>query len=109
MIKNFKLRDLPHVPSAFVSMKKMLAKYDLLQNKNIAVVANQTSTIGATHIVDSLISLGIKVKKAFAPEHGFRGTADAGEKVTDGKDKKTGIPILSLYGRKNRLLTIANR
>lgn len=75
---------------------------DLLQNKNIAVVANQTSTIGTTHIVDSLISLGIKVKKAFAPEHGFRGTADAGEKVADGKDKKTGIPILSLYGRKNR-------
>ena len=73
-----------------------------LKGKNIAIVANQTSTIGNTHIIDSLISLGINVAKAFAPEHGFRGTADAGEKVADGKDKKTGTPILSLYGRKNR-------
>ncbi len=74
----------------------------LLQGKKVAIVANQTSVIQNTHLVDSLIALGIDVKKVFAPEHGFRGTADAGEKVADGKDKKTGISILSLYGRKNR-------
>ena len=74
----------------------------LLKGKKIAVVANQTSTIGTVHLVDSLLKLGITIEKVFAPEHGFRGTADAGEKVADGKDKKTGISILSLYGRKNR-------
>jgi uncharacterized protein YbbC (DUF1343 family) len=74
----------------------------LLKGKNIAIVANQTSTIGNVHLVDSLINLGVKVQKVFAPEHGFRGNADAGEKVADGKDSKTGIPILSLYGKKNR-------
>ncbi|MCT4582726.1 MAG: DUF1343 domain-containing protein [Flavobacteriales bacterium] len=74
----------------------------LLQGKKVAVVANQTSVIQNTHLVDSLVSLGITIEKVFAPEHGFRGTADAGEKVADGKDKKTGISILSLYGRKNR-------
>lgn len=73
-----------------------------LKDKNVAIVANQTSVIEKTHLVDSLTSLGITIKKVFAPEHGFRGTADAGEKVADGKDKRTGIPIISLYGRKNR-------
>lgn len=77
----------------------------LLQGKNIGVVANQTSVIfneqGHTHLVDSLLNSGIKIKKVFAPEHGFRGQADAGEKVSDGTDKKTGLPLISLYG-KNR-------
>lgn len=73
-----------------------------LKDKNVAIVANQTSVIEKTHLVDSLTSLGITIKKVFAPEHGFRGTADAGEKVADGKDRRTGIPIISLYGRKNR-------
>ena len=74
----------------------------ILKNKNIGIVANQTSVIfkttGSTHLVDSLLSLNIKVKKVFAPEHGFRGTADAGEYVTDGIDAGSGIPIVSLYG-----------
>jgi len=73
-----------------------------IKDKRIAIVGNQTSTVGSTHLVDTLLSLGVDVKKVFAPEHGFRGTADAGEKVSDGKDLKTGLPILSLYGRKNR-------
>ncbi len=73
-----------------------------IKGKNVALVANQTSIIGATHLVDSLLSLDVSLKAVFAPEHGFRGTADAGEKVKDGKDSKTGIPIYSLYGRKNR-------
>ena len=70
-----------------------------LVGKTIAVVANQTSTVGSVHLVDSLLSLGISVKNVFAPEHGFRGNADAGEKVKDGKDKKSGLPIISLYGK----------
>jgi len=73
----------------------------LLKEKKIAIVGNQSSTIDATHLVDSLLSLEVDVVKVFSPEHGFRGTADAGTKVKDGIDVKTGIPIISLYG-KNR-------
>jgi len=86
----------------------------LLQGKRVGVVANQTSVIfkeittvtkkplndvSYTHLIDSLISLDIDIKKVFAPEHGFRGTADAGEIVKDGKDTKTDLPILSLHGK----------
>ena len=74
----------------------------LLKGKRVGVVGNQSSVIfkdGAyTHLVDSLISLKVDVKKVFSPEHGFRGTADAGEKIKDGIDTKTGVPIISLYG-----------
>ena len=73
----------------------------LLQGKRVALVVNPTSTIGKAHLLDSLLSLRIDVKKVFAPEHGFRGDADAGEHVANGVDRKTGIPIVSLYG-KNR-------
>ncbi|CAN5252793.1 DUF1343 domain-containing protein [soil metagenome] len=69
-----------------------------LTGKNIAVVANQTSMINATSLVDSLISLKVKVVKIFVPEHGFRGVADNGEEVGNTIDKKTGLPIISLYG-----------
>jgi len=72
-----------------------------LKDKKIAVVGNQTSVIKNTHLVDSLLSLGINIVKVFSPEHGFRGNADAGEKVKNVIDSKTGIPIISLYG-KNR-------
>ncbi|MCI4667413.1 MAG: DUF1343 domain-containing protein [Bacteroidia bacterium] len=73
-----------------------------LKGKKVAVVGNQTSRFfNGTHLVDSLLSRGVEVIKVFAPEHGFRGTADAGEHVKDGVDTKTGLPIISLYG-KNR-------
>ena len=71
----------------------------LIEGKRVGVVANQTSLIGETHLVDSLVSLGVNVKRIFTPEHGFRGAADAGAKVNDGKDEKTGIEIASLYGK----------
>ncbi len=80
----------------------------LLEGKHIGLVANQTSVIFNsdnelhTHLVDSLIALKVDVKKVFAPEHGFRGTADAGELVKDGTDTKTGIPIVSLYGKNKK-------
>ncbi|PCI09999.1 MAG: hypothetical protein COB73_04215 [Flavobacteriaceae bacterium] len=78
----------------------------LLKGKNVAVVANQTSVIfkdddSYVHLVDSLISQKINIVKVFAPEHGFRGKADAGEHVADGIDTKTNLPVFSLFG-KNR-------
>jgi uncharacterized protein YbbC (DUF1343 family) len=73
-----------------------------LRGKSVALVVNHTSTIGNTHLADSLIALGIRVKTIFAPEHGFRGTADAGEHVSNGKDSKTGLPIISLYGQNRK-------
>jgi uncharacterized protein YbbC (DUF1343 family) len=69
-----------------------------LQDKNIGILANNTSRIGNIHIVDSLKNRGVKIKAIFAPEHGFRGKADAGELVKDGIDPKTGIKVYSLYG-----------
>jgi uncharacterized protein YbbC (DUF1343 family) len=76
--------------------------FSILKNKSIALVVNQTSTIQSTHLVDSLIASNFNIKKVFAPEHGFRGTADAGEHVKNHTDKKTGIPIISLYGENKK-------
>ncbi len=70
----------------------------LLEGRNVGVVANHTSQVGNTHLVDSLLSRGVAVVRAFGPEHGFRGTHGAGDKVSDGKDPSTGIPVVSLYG-----------
>ena len=74
----------------------------LLDAKNVAVVGNQTSMIYRTHLVDSLLSLKINIVKVFSPEHGFRGKADAGAKIEDGKDVRTGLPIISLYGKNKK-------
>ena len=71
----------------------------ILEGQAVGVVANQTSLIGETHLVDSLIAMGVNVKRIFTPEHGFRGAADDGAAITDGKDEKTGIEIASLYGK----------
>lgn len=96
--------------------------YALLENKKIGVVANQTSIVIDTlhapnnnsnyptggyklkhkHLVDVLLGFQFSIKKVFAPEHGFRGTADAGELVKDGIDTKTGLPIISLYGKNKK-------
>ena len=74
----------------------------LIEGKRVGIFANQTSMIGKRHLVDSLLELGIKITVIFGPEHGFRGTADAGEKVGNYTDEKTGIPVVSLYGAKRR-------
>lgn len=77
--------------------------FPLLNGKVTAVVCNQTSiTHTGAHLVDYLIEEGVTVKQVFAPEHGFRGTASAGEEIADGKDKKTGLPIVSLYGKNKK-------
>lgn len=73
-----------------------------LKGKKVAVFANQTSTIGNSHLVDVLKKEGVTIQVIFGPEHGFRGTADAGEKVESGVDKATGIPVVSLYGKKRK-------
>ena len=70
----------------------------MLENEVVAVVANQTSRVGDNHLVDTLISRGVNIKKVFSPEHGFRGDADAGASVESGVDQQTGLPIVSLYG-----------
>jgi uncharacterized protein YbbC (DUF1343 family) len=73
-----------------------------LKGKNIACVVNQTSMIGQTHLVDTLIKHQINITKVFAPEHGFRGFSDAGETIPDDIDTKTGIPLVSLYGKRKK-------
>ncbi|MDB4011015.1 DUF1343 domain-containing protein [Polaribacter sp.] len=88
---------------------------NLLKGKNVAVVGNQTSVIAKrqtlsgtpvlssfSHLVDSLLLLDVSIKKVFSPEHGFRGNADASEYVKDGFDIKTGLPIISLYGKNKK-------
>ncbi|MFD2938585.1 exo-beta-N-acetylmuramidase NamZ family protein [Flavobacterium notoginsengisoli] len=71
----------------------------LLKDKKIGIVTNQTGILSnKTHLVDFLLEKKIAIQTIFAPEHGFRGTADAGEHVVDGKDPKTGLSIISLYG-----------
>ncbi len=74
--------------------------FPLLKGSSVAVVANATSVIGTTHLVDSLLRAGVHIIRIFAPEHGFRGTADAGEEFSSSTDPETGIPIVSLYGEK---------
>ena len=71
----------------------------ILKDKKVGIVTNQTGILSdKTHLVDFLLEKKVAIEKIFAPEHGFRGTADAGEHVVDGKDSKTGLPIISLYG-----------
>ncbi len=76
----------------------------LLQNKKVALVVNHTSLINDTHLVDSLLSSGVNVTQIFAPEHGFRGEAAAGETINSSVDTKTGLPIVSLYGKNKKPL-----
>lgn len=70
-----------------------------LKGKRVALVVNYASQVNGVHLVDQLLEQQINVVKIFAPEHGFRGKADAGEQIKDGKDKATGLPIVSLYGK----------
>jgi len=78
--------------------EQMTEYLPMLKRQKVALVVNQTSVINNTHLLDTLLKRHIKIVKIFAPEHGFRGNADAGESVKDGKDIKSGLPIVSLYG-----------
>jgi uncharacterized protein YbbC (DUF1343 family) len=89
--------------SAITPAAERLSEYlPLLKGKRVAVFANPTAIVGNTHLVDTLRKLGINIKVAFGPEHGFRGNAPDGAKVETTVDKETGIPIVSLYGQKNK-------
>ncbi|HNW88696.1 MAG TPA: DUF1343 domain-containing protein [Bacteroidales bacterium] len=76
--------------------------YPWIKGKKIAIVANQTSMIQKTHLVDSLVNAGFDVKKVLCPEHGFRGDAEAGEVIGNTTDKKTKLPVISLYGKNKK-------
>ena len=91
--------DKDHYVSAAMQLDDYLP---MLEGKRVGVVGNQTNIIGKTHLVDSLLSLGVDIRKIYTPEHGFRGKADAGAKVNSGKDEKTGLPIVSLYGKNKK-------
>ncbi len=97
-------------PPLLIGAQQVEAYLSILKGKKIAVVGNQTSCIKTknstketyTHLVDTLLKHQITITKVFAPEHGFRGKVDAGETVLDGKDTKTGLPIISLYGKNKK-------
>src|SRR5690606_13033265 len=74
----------------------------LLEGKRVALVVNHTSLAGDVHLADTLKSRGVNLVKIFAPEHGFRGTADPGEHIEDGVDRKLGLPVVSLYGNNRK-------
>lgn len=85
-----------------VAAERTDAYFPLLENKKLGLMVNHTSLVGATHLVDTLLAKGMDVKVVFAPEHGFRGDADAGAVIGDGVDDKTGVKLLSLYGSKHK-------
>ena len=85
-----------------LGIEKVYTYLPLLKEKNIGIIANQSSIINETHLVDTLISLNLNIVTIFSPEHGFRGTADAGAIIKDNIDEKTNIPIISLYGRNKK-------
>jgi len=82
--------------------ERMNVYLPLIKGKKVGIFANQTSMVGNTHLVDTLRKAGVDIRVIFGPEHGFRGTADAGEKAGNYTDEKTGIPVVSLYGAKRR-------
>lgn len=109
--KNVTTAVVPTVESATATLpaapllcgaERMSEYLPAIKGKRVALVVNHTSMVGQTHLADTLRALGISIAAIFAPEHGFRGAADAGEKITDGKDPATGIPLLSLYGKKRK-------
>lgn len=85
-----------------VGAQKMTEIVSLLKDRTVGVVGNQSSLVFDVHLVDTLLRSGVKVTKVFSPEHGFRGKADAGEHISNEKDSKTGLPIVSLYGKNKK-------
>jgi uncharacterized protein YbbC (DUF1343 family) len=93
----------PQVSGLPIPAAQRTAEYlNLLKGKRVGLVVNHTSVVGARHLVDTLLAQNVKIVKIFAPEHGFRGEASDGEKIKDGKDPSSGLPIVSLYGEKKK-------
>jgi uncharacterized protein YbbC (DUF1343 family) len=93
------MHEIPTEKQIIVGAEQTEKYIPLLKTKTVAIVANQTSLIQKTHLVDSLETLKVKIKCVFAPEHGFRGNAGAGDTINNTVDIKTGIPVISLYGK----------
>ncbi len=89
-------------PRIIVGAERLQVLLPLLKDKSVALVVNHSSLVGQTHLVDTLHRLGVCISVIFAPEHGFRGDADAGEHIQDGCDLQTGAPIVSLYGKRRK-------
>lgn len=82
---------------------RLMSNYlPIIQNKQVAVVANHTTLVGKKHLVDTLLTVGVSIKKIFCPEHGFRGNFEAGEQIGNYTDKTTGLPVISLYGESKK-------
>ncbi len=89
-------------PSVILGAERLDQYLSLIKNGKGGLVVNHTSSIEGKHLVDVLRAKGVEIARVFAPEHGFRGTADAGEKIVDGLDPETGVPVISLYGKKRK-------
>ncbi len=89
-------------PPIVLGNEKMPAYVPYLQGKRVALVVNKSSVVDGVHLCDTLLAQGVDVVKIFAPEHGFRGVADAGETLSDDSDARTGLPIVSLYGKNKK-------
>ncbi|MGB0851129.1 MAG: exo-beta-N-acetylmuramidase NamZ family protein [Bacteroidia bacterium] len=98
------LIDTKVIPSDDIVMgaERLTSYLPTLMGKRVALVVNQTSVINGSHLVDTFGSIGVNVVKVFAPEHGFRGNHSAGAVIKDGKDQKSGLPVVSLYGRNKK-------
>lgn len=92
-------RKLRWADSVVTGAERMDLYLPLLKNQRVALVVNHSARVGTTHLADTLLRLGISVEKIFSPEHGFRGTVDAGMYLPSSRDEKTGLPVLSLYGK----------
>ena len=98
----FSTKNIVDAEDAIVGASRLELYLPLLDNKNIAVIANQTSIFNNTHLIDTLLSKNINIKKIFTPEHGFRGTTDEGTLINNSIDEKTKLPIISLYGKNKK-------
>ena len=93
---------LPGFNNILPGAERMGEYLPMLEGKKVAVFANHTSVVGSSNLIDTLVKRGVKISVVFGPEHGFRGTADAGEKIDNVTDPATGIPVISLYGKKRK-------
>ena len=95
-------QNIQQAEDAIVGASRLELYLSDLHNKNVGVIANQTSIFNNTHLIDTLLSKGIHIKKIFTPEHGFRGAADEGAAINNSVDEKTQLPIISLYGNNKK-------
>ena len=102
-VKSKGTTNAPKPSNLILPAAEQMDKYlPLLKGKKVALLVNQTSVVGNTHLIDTLLKRGVNIKVVFGPEHGFRGEAPDGAKVETTKDAKTGIPVVSLYGKKTK-------